>query len=122
MTEEQVETLIAEAEQHADKDRSRRELIRLRNKATGLIYSTERTLEEFDENIDATDQDAVRKALQETTELVNVKDFDALSTSVETLSVLTYKMTEKLYAELGDDSMTANPDSSSSAESDNSKK
>ncbi|MCH7599046.1 MAG: molecular chaperone DnaK [Myxococcales bacterium] len=122
LTAEQVETLIAEAEQHADKDRSRRELIRLRNKATGLIYSTERTLEEFDENIDATDQDAVRKALQETTELVNVDDFDALSISVETLSVLTYKMTEKLYAELGDESMTPNPDSSSSADSEDSKK
>ncbi len=49
-------------------------------------------------------------------------DFDALSISVETLSVLTYKMTEKLYAELGDESMTPNPDSSSSADSEDSKK
>jgi molecular chaperone DnaK len=78
-----------------------------RNKATGLIYSTERTLEEFGGDIDATDQEAVRKALEDTTTLANSEDFDSLNTSVETLSVLTYQMTEKLYAALGDEDANA---------------
>jgi molecular chaperone DnaK len=38
---------------HAEADRSRRELIDLRNQSDGLIYSTERTLEEFKENVPA---------------------------------------------------------------------
>ena len=36
---------------NAEADRARRELVELRNKADGLIYSTERTLEEFTENV-----------------------------------------------------------------------
>ena len=106
LTEEQVEKLIAEAEEHSDQDKTRKELIGLRNKATGLIYSTERTLEEFADDIDASDKEAVSKALEETTSLVDADDYDALNVSVESLSVLTYKMTEKLYAALGDECTT----------------
>ena len=38
---------------HAEADRARRELVDLRNQADGLVYSTERTLEEFKENVSA---------------------------------------------------------------------
>ena len=51
LSEDEVDKLVAEAEQNADADQARRELIDLRNQADGLIYSTERTLEEFKENI-----------------------------------------------------------------------
>jgi molecular chaperone DnaK len=110
LTEEQVEELIAEAEEHLEKDKTRKELIGLRNKATGLIYSTERTLEEFADDIDASDKEAVGKALTETSSLVDSDDFDALNISVESLSVLTYKMTEKLYAALGDEYTSSDSD------------
>ena len=110
LTEEQVEELIAEAEEHSDQDKTRKELIGLRNKATGLIYSTERTLEEFADDIDASDKEAVGKALTETSSLVDSDDFDALNISVESLSVLTYKMTEKLYAALGDEYTSSDSD------------
>jgi molecular chaperone DnaK len=77
--------------------------VELRNKATGLIYSTERTLEEFSGDIADNDREAVRKALDNTNELINTEDQAALKESVEVLSIITYDMTEKLYASLGDD-------------------
>src|SRR5207253_10510893 len=49
LSESEIERLVAEAEKHAEADRKRRELIDLRNQSDGLIYSTERTLEEFKE-------------------------------------------------------------------------
>jgi len=38
----------------------------LKNKADGLVYSTEKTLEEFAENIDEGDKNAIEKALEST--------------------------------------------------------
>ncbi len=104
LSEEQVQQLVGEAEEYASQDRSRRALVDLRNKATGLIYSTECTLEEFGASIGASDQEAVRKALESTSAVVDSDDYDALKESVEVLSVITYDMTEKLYAALGEDS------------------
>ena len=51
LTQDEIERLVGEAEQHADADKARRELVDLRNKADGLVYSTERTLEEYAEHV-----------------------------------------------------------------------
>ena len=51
LSKEQIEKLVQEAAQNSEADQVRRTLIELRNKADGLIYSTERTLEEFAKNV-----------------------------------------------------------------------
>ncbi len=102
LSEEQVEDLVSQAQEHADDDRGRRALIELRNKATGLVYSTERTLEEFGGDIDAADQEKVRKAVDDTSALVDTEDYEGLKEAVEVLSGVSYEMTEKLYAALDD--------------------
>jgi molecular chaperone DnaK len=101
LSEEEIGKLVREAEQNAAADRQRREWIDLRNQADGLIYSTERTLAEFEENVTAEDRDALRKAIQETRDTMAGEDVARLRQAIGELSSLTYKMTEKLYAELG---------------------
>jgi molecular chaperone DnaK len=101
LSEKEVERLIAEAEQHQSDDHDRRALVDLRNKADGLIYSTERTLVEFSDNVDAADREALTKAVEAARVAARGEDVDALRAAVDELSALTYNMTEKLYAELG---------------------
>ena len=45
--EDQIEKLVQEVDEYREEDQQRRDLIELSNKSDGLIYSTERTLEEF---------------------------------------------------------------------------
>ena len=108
----EVERLVVEAEEHADADHERRTKIDLCNKADGLIYSTERTLEEFAENIEDQDRDAIEDLLEATRDLMKGEDLDALADGVDELSVLTYQMTEKLYAALGGDEEASGSDDS----------
>jgi len=103
LDEDEVERLIAQAEEHGEADRQRRELVDLRNKADGLIYSTERTLEEFAESIPEDDKDELLSALEMAKDAAKGEDGGALRAAVDELSALTYKMTETLYAELGGD-------------------
>lgn len=101
LSEEDIADLIAQAEEHADEDRGRREWIELVNKAEGLIYSTERTLEEFTENIEDRDRDAVTVALEKAKAGLESKDAAELEQLTEELSGIAYQMTERLYAALG---------------------
>jgi len=103
LTEEEVERLVAEAATNADDDRVRRDLTDLRNKADGLLYSTERTLEEFAENIDDADRKAVEAAMGETREAIELAEVEPLRSAVDELAGVTYQLTEKLYAALGDE-------------------
>jgi molecular chaperone DnaK len=102
LSEQEVARLVEEAEGHAANDSAMRELIEVRNKADGLVYSTERTLEEFAEDVDAADRDGIEAALEVAREKSKGDDLDALRAAVDELSALTYQMTEKLYAALGD--------------------
>jgi molecular chaperone DnaK len=101
LSEDEINKLVREAEQNAAADRGRREWIDLRNQADGLIYSTERTLSEFEENVQDDDREALRTAIQNTRTALSGDDTAALRQAIGELSALTYKMTEKLYAELG---------------------
>jgi molecular chaperone DnaK len=104
LSEQEIETLVAEAEEHSQADQHRRELVDLRNQADGLLYSTERTLEEFKENISDEDREPMKQSLAKTREAMNGDDASALRAAIDELSALTYKMTESLYAELSGDS------------------
>jgi len=99
--EKEVEQLVAEAQEHGQADQQRREFVELRNKADGLVYSTERTLEEFAENLSEGDREPLLAAIAATKEAMQGEDGGALRAAVDELSALTYKMTEALYAELG---------------------
>ncbi len=101
--EEELEQLISEAREQGDADQARRGCVELENKADGLIYSTQRTLEEFAENVDGEDREELLRAVGAVKDALGGEDADVLRGAVDELSALTYNMTEKLYAALGDD-------------------
>jgi len=103
LSDEEVERLVEEAESHAAEDTALRALTELRNKAEGLVYSTEKTLEEFADDIAAEDREAVQSALAAAREQAKGDDTASLETAIDELSAVTFRLTEKLYAALGAD-------------------
>jgi molecular chaperone DnaK len=101
LSEAEIEGLIAEAGRHADSDRTRRELIDLRNQSDGLIYSTERTLDEFKENVTGDQRQVMLRAIEAARAAAAADDAAALRAAIAELSARTFEMTERLYAELG---------------------
>jgi molecular chaperone DnaK len=101
LSETEIERLVAEAAQHSAGDRQRRELIDLRNQSDGLIYSTERTLEEFKEHVTGEQRQVLLRAVEAARSASAADDVAALRTAMGELSARTYEMTERLYAELG---------------------
>ncbi len=101
LSNDEVERLVKEAEGNALADQALRSLIELRNKADGLVYSAAKTLEEFADDVDATDKANLTAQIAKARELVKAQDPEALSKAIDELSRQSYSMTEKLYAKLG---------------------
>ena len=104
LTEAAVDELVGEAEQNAEGDKARRALAELRNRADGLVYSTERMISDYGEHVDDDQRQALQTALETTRSALQAGEAEALETAVDELTALSYKMTEKLYSELGGDS------------------
>src|SRR5882724_4739063 len=89
LPEAEIERLIAEAASHAEADRTRRELIDLRNQSDGLIYSTERTLEEFKENVTGEQRQMMLRAIEAARAAAAADDVVALRAAMGELSART---------------------------------
>jgi molecular chaperone DnaK len=101
LTEKEIQALIAEAERNAATDQDRRDLVDLRNKADGLIYSTERAIEEYAQHIGEPERRALEAAIEKTRSAIASADTAGLRSAVDELSGLSYQMTETLYSVLG---------------------
>ena len=107
LSEEDVARLVSEAADSKEADGARRELTELRNKGDGLVYSTERTLEEFSENIEGDERQRIEEALEATREAMKTDDLEAVRSAVGELQGLTYQMTERLYSVLASKSLAS---------------
>ncbi|HOU53205.1 MAG TPA: molecular chaperone DnaK [Myxococcota bacterium] len=97
LSERDIERILAEAAESAREDASRQELANLKNRADGLMYTTERSLEEFlnyltDEEIARihADLEACRKAR-------NGNDPAAIIAAIKNLEKSSYRIAELMY-------------------------
>ena len=76
-------------------------MVELMNKADGLVYSTERTLEEYAEHIGEDERQGLAGAIEKTRAALTAQDPPGLAIAVDELSALSYQITEQIYAKLG---------------------
>ncbi len=99
LAEDEIDKMVRDAEQHADEDKKRRELIEARNTADTLAYSTEKTLKEHGDKVGESDRKAVEDALAKLRDVMAGEDVDAIKAAMEALSKASHKLAEIMYAE-----------------------
>jgi len=97
LSDDDIEKMVKEAEENAETDKKRREMVEAKNHAEALIHSTERSLAEHGDKVDeatkSTIEDAV-KALREATEGDDLEDVKA---KTQALTETAMKLGEAIY-------------------------
>ena len=99
LSDEEIERLVTEAEEHAEEDRRAKDLVDLRNNAEGLIYTSKNSLEEFGERLEEKDRRLIEERIERTEELLETNDYDVLKKAVDQLSEAAHKLAEAVYAQ-----------------------
>ncbi len=89
--------MVKDAEAHAEEDKQRRELIEARNAADSLIYSTEKSLKEYGDKIDASQKKAIEDAIVDLKGALDKEDAEAIKSKTETLMQASMKLGEAVY-------------------------
>ena len=97
LDESEIERMVQEAEANAEEDKKKKELIEARNQADSLIYSTEKSLGEFGEQIGAEDKTAIEQAVSELKAVLDSEDVDTLKTKTDALAQASMKLGEAMY-------------------------
>jgi molecular chaperone DnaK len=98
LSETEIDKMVSEAETHASEDEARRAEIELRNQADSLVYTTEKTLREHGEGLDAADRSSIEGAIATLKETLKTGDRDAIQRDMDALQQASYKLAEKMYA------------------------
>lgn len=97
LSEEEIQSMIQEAESHEEEDRKRKEVVEARNQLDSLIYSAEKSLADVGSKLPPTEMAAVEKAIKEGKEAIESNDVALLKAKYEALSTASHKLSEQIY-------------------------
>src|SRR5216683_745115 len=102
LTEQEIQKMIAEAESHKSADKKKKELADAKNSADGLIYTTEKALEEYATLLPAKDMAEIRADLEALKAVAGNEDLPKLKAAIQRLEGSAYRIADALYSQ-GDD-------------------
>ena len=97
LSEEEVEQMRREAEQHADEDRKRRDLIEAKNHADNMVYSVEKTLKDLGDKVPADLKQQIEDAASKVREVKDGEDIEAIKQATDNLSELLQQVGSAAY-------------------------
>jgi molecular chaperone DnaK len=99
LSEEEIQRMVKDAEANAEADRKKAELIATRNQLDSLIYSTEKSLKEFGEKVDASLKSEVETEISSCKAVLEKDNVAEMKGSIERLNTLNAKLAEKVYTQ-----------------------
>jgi molecular chaperone DnaK len=97
LSKEEVDRMVHDAELQSAADKSKMEEAEVRNSASSLIYSTEKSLKEVGDKLDPQARGDVETALSELKRVSENGTVEEIKPAVERLQQASYKMAELLY-------------------------
>jgi molecular chaperone DnaK len=98
LSEDEIKQMVKDAEAHAAEDKKHKETVEARNQLDSLVYSTEKSLKEYGNDLDAGVKENIENALKKAKETLEGQDAQAMRTAAEQLSQSSHKLAEAMYA------------------------
>ena len=109
LSEAEIQQMVKDAEAHADEDQQHRERIEARNQLDSLIYSTEKSLTDSKDDVDAEAASKIGAALEKAKQVLDRDDLEALKAANEELTQASHKLAEAMYARAAKEQQPAKP-------------
>jgi molecular chaperone DnaK len=122
LSDEEIQSMVSDAEAHADEDKKQRELAEARNLAENAAYQSEKQLEELGDKVEAADKEAIEAAITEVRAVLESESVEEINAKTEALTAAFQPVSQKIYEAAqaeqaaSADGATADGDGSSSDE------
>jgi len=101
LSDEEIDRMVKEAEEHAEEDKKKRGLVDVRNNADNLIYSTEKLIKD----VAGKAPEDMKKKIEEQVETLKKsrekENIDEIKKDIEKLQGLQNELSQKLYSQAG---------------------
>ncbi len=98
LSEDDINRMIHEAEEHESEDKRRQSMVEAKNRADSLAYTTEKTLKEHGDKVDAQTRASIENALSDLKDAMKGDDVDLINRKIEALTSASHKLAEVIYS------------------------
>ena len=97
LSESDIEAMVKDAEENAESDKDRKELVESRNQAESLIHSTEKSMEEHGDKVDPTTIEAIELAIAALQDELENEDAGKIKAGIQNVTEAAMKLGEAIY-------------------------
>ena len=97
LSDEDIEQMVRDAEDNAEADKERKELVEAKNQAESLIHSTRKSLEEHSDKVDPTTVEAIELAIKALEESMDSEDAGKIKGGIQNVTEAAMKLGEAIY-------------------------
>jgi molecular chaperone DnaK len=98
LSEDEIEAMVKNAEEHKEADKRFQELANTRNQADQMIHSTEKAIKDLGEQVTAEEKTSAETLISELKELVKGDDKDAIEAKTKELTEISGNLAQRAYA------------------------
>lgn len=99
LSDEEIEKMVQDAEEHADEDRKARELVDVRNQGEALVHGVRKSLEELGDKVESGEKESIESGISELEEVLKGGDLDSIKSKTEELTQVSHKLAEQMYSQ-----------------------
>ncbi|NKB75609.1 MAG: molecular chaperone DnaK [Gammaproteobacteria bacterium] len=99
LSDDEIDKMVRDAEEHADEDRKTRGLVDARNQGEAMIHGVQKSMTELGDKLDAEEKSNIDTAISELEETFKGDDLDAINEKTEALTQASHKLAEQMYAQ-----------------------
>ena len=97
LSEEDIERMVKEAEENAEADKQKREMVDARNQADSLVNETEKNLKEHSDKVPESDKNKIEADIEELKKVKDSDNLEAIKSKTEELVQSSLKLGEAIY-------------------------
>ncbi|MDC0979361.1 molecular chaperone DnaK, partial [Gammaproteobacteria bacterium] len=97
LSDDEIERMVRDAEEHAEDDKKARELVDARNQGEAMVHTVQKTLSEAGDKVDASDKESIEKAITELQAVLASEDVADIQAKTNTLMEASHKLAEQMY-------------------------
>ena len=97
LSDDEIERMVRDAEEHAEDDKKARELVDARNQGEAMVHTVQKTLNEAGDKVEASDKDSIEKAIAELQAVLTSEDVADIQAKTSTLMEASHKLAEQMY-------------------------
>jgi molecular chaperone DnaK len=97
LSDSDIDAMVKDAEENAESDKDRKELVESRNQAESLIHSTEKSMEEHGDKVDPTTIEAIELAIAALNDELENDDAGKIKSGIQNVTEAAMKLGEAIY-------------------------